>query len=421
MISRYVKIAVILFAAICASSLVQGQVPGLPVDSIRSGVYLNASSFIESSSITWSFVHRMLFGGPLDANEAKYQSFYNMGGENRFMGQEEADVHAILPLSYLPKNVLLKVGFSKSFQVVAKFPNDAFYLAFFGNHPGPACPFTFSNNEDGGLSTRAELGGTVYRQWQLDKYSVGLAASNGKWDINLHFIHATRYREYQLTSGSLVTNYFPNSEAPRELQFTGRYLQRNSLKPGYGMGLSADFRQPILKSHPGKTFVKVGVSNLGNLWFSKVNQADSSGTINFQGLSVNPSSGFATIGNLNNLTDSLLPSFATSKAHSIIPGNASVQYFHQSKMGYYYSAGLSFFWPLANNPMIFGRVGYRNKTWQAGITESFGGYTRWNTGISLGTLIAQRVEFSASANYFMGWFSNKRTSRSLDIHLNYFF
>lgn len=370
----------------------------------KRNVTANAEYEVNSNSINNAFINAVYFGGYIDSS-LKNSVTDRLSGYNRIGGHASANV-----VSFFGKdssNLSFLVGLKQQELFNANFSSDLFKLGFYGNKIYQGETANLSNTNVNYYSFQELKFGMVWDNVDTTGACMGIALSylRGQNVFQLRTNNTSLYTAPDASLVSLTTN--------ANMDFSDTTHTR--LDAVNGNGLSAEFfAETPYVSKLGKSKFFVSVTNLGFIrWNKNTNNYSVDSTFTWSGLKVD---------NIFTLKDSTIKAISAdsilgnstehSKHH--VPSNlpTSLLILHKIQFNKYFTLTNGFRHMFNGNykPYIFVETEFTfNKAFSASLHVGYGGYGRFNSGLSVSYAIADKFILRAGSNSIQGYIAPKST------------
>lgn len=378
-------------------------------DSIQRLSFSAEAGFIYGSSVMNNdFMNKFIYGGRIDRS-MKVDAYNKLNKDNNRLGGDLTfNINATIPVDTLFKktNLALTVGVSHTEHIDAVFTDDLFQLAFDGNKQ-------FAGEE-------AILSGTNMNYFAYQKVYVGINAISQKHGVilsegfNVGIIKAQEHIALTIPKGSLFTE-----EDGKYIDLTINYAfnqtdtSKNNLSAFNGYGISTQIYKDFALKNGDKFHVEI--NDIGFIRMSKkALEYKADKTFHYDGMEVN--SIFDINDSITNSIsqDSLLDNIYTSKKQSsygiALPTTVNISYTKTFNQKWKTEIGI-FNRLLANYfPYIYTNTTYYfSQNFLSQLHVSYGGYGKFNIGLSTAVNIKNKVQLCVGTNNLNAYVVPKST------------
>ncbi|MBK8876594.1 MAG: hypothetical protein IPN13_23020 [Bacteroidetes bacterium] len=360
---------------------------------------IDANGLIGSDAITTKFMNTYINNEFIEQSvkdgaytkmddRSKIGSYLNAGAYMKKMRLFEADSTV--------RNLTLALRYRTHFN--ADFPSDLFALYFYGNKR-----FAGVNADISDFNYEA----IQYQQLQFG-YGKTKKSGNSEFEYyaGISFLNGQSYLDISTTRGSIYTQ--PDGEyADLDIRLESRQSDTTKSNFGSSNGLGASLDLMVSYKMENQVKISLSATDIGMIaWNSKSSYFVVDTTYRFEGLTV------------NNLFDSLYLDI-TSEAEfidgfkedrkkesftSVLPAKFQLQVskpFMEDKLMAY--ASVNYFLNADYTPQIIAGGSYFfSKSFMAGVSAGFGGYTEFSAGIHVGADLGHGFILTAGTDYLTG-------------------
>jgi hypothetical protein len=381
------------------------------------GVEIYGHGFQESNTITTGFVNDFIGGGYLD-EEKKNNIRNNLNAENNRIGVglNYGINFIIAPDSLFGSDKIgVRVGVSDYQDYSAKFGQDYFNLAFYGNKPFEGTTANLSNS------------GLFMHRYQ--KISFGVFDKSSLSGLSVSMVNGEQFFEFRTDNAGLYTE-----SGGEFIEFTadGYTWQSDTANVGFmksnGLGAVIDFNLnfPVFcKKNPDRpSFIRFQANDIGFIQWNN-------GSMNYQFDSTIVYDGFYVDnlfdpGNLSfdsaGLIDSLVPNNNKEPHYLPTPARFSLSWFSHIGKSFHYElqvrARLNAFYLPQGTARLFYRA---HENLLFGVNASYGGFGGFQGGIHASATLGHSFLVQLETQCLSGLFSSKSNNRNLFVNLMYLF
>jgi hypothetical protein len=370
----------------------------------KRNVTANAEYEVNSNSINNAIINKAYFGGYVDS-AMKNSVVDRLSGYNRIGGHANLNV-----VSFFGKDssdISFLVGVKQEQIFNANFSSDFFKLGFYGNKMYQGETANLSNTNINFYSFQELKFGMVWDNVDTTGASMGIALSylKGQNMFQLRTNNTSLYTAPDVSMVSLTTN--------ANLNFTDTV--HTGIDAINGNGLSAEFfAETPYVSKLGKSKFFVSVNNLGFIrWNKNTDTYSVDSTFTWSGIKVD---------NLFSIKDSTIKSISadsvlnnsTEFSRHYVPTNlpTSLLIMHKIEFNKSFTLTNGFRHMFNGNykPYIFIETEFRfNKVLSGNLHVGYGGYGRFNSGLSLACSIKDKFIMRAGSNSIQGFIDPSNT------------
>jgi hypothetical protein len=404
----FVKKLIFILFVLFIHSFAQAQLAAIYADDFpkqaKGRIAITGDYDLNSNTITNSLLTKFYTGGYIDAN-LKNSVLAEIKNKNRIGGNYSYGFYAAFqPDSFNHKrNISFFVSVRDRFHADARFSNDAYKLAFYGN-----AQYAGKTAYLDGLNTNI----IHYQQFQIG-FSTANIDSVARWGIGISFLKGQDYISVLAKKAQLFTSADGQYiDFATDISAVKSDTSKSGLASASGYGASVDmyFEAPF-QTVLGSSKVRIAISDLGLIRFNKQTMSLSQdSTFHYSGVQI--SSFFAlqdsTYGSVSR--DSLINSIAPFKKKSYsatLPAVLDLAFETQISTRFHitegirhvfnanysvlaYVKGAYYFTPKF---MLSGTIGY----------GGYGGYGRLNYGLGLFANLKNNVVIYAGSNNLEGY------------------
>jgi hypothetical protein len=370
---------------------------------------LNGSFDYSSTSVLNSLSSKLLFGGEI-TDEIKASSFDQHKGINRFGLDASAEFeYRNMYVNLFKKErygYVIKAGYYNYASTI--YAKDLFGLTFFGNEPY--------------LGVDADLSGSRFSAISFQKIGFGAIDKKSKSALSLNYYNFSNYAEGYLSDGYLFQSESGDSVS---LTLDGQvdYSGSTSFMKGYGVGVDVDYRFSVMINPEKVAFIQLQAKNIGFAQMtSKITRYEVDTLLTFEGFTFDQ-----LIGNANVMEDgtSILDTLGIDslsvQKFRILPGYIQVgkivdETSEQRLQGFF---GVRLYTISTYAPLIFGGAHLRANSWLSlGLNASYGGFTRFRTGLYAQSTF-KNMTIALATEDVIGLLSNQGKGKSVILRLRY--
>lgn len=362
-------------------------------------ISIDGDGLIGSDAITTKFMNTYA-GNKFIEKSVKDGSFTKMGSRSKIGSYLNAGAYMKTRHTHSDDSTetYLKLALRYRTHFNSSFPADLFGLYFYGNKKF--------------AGTQADISDFNYEaiQYQQLQFGYGKIKKSGSSEFEYYggisFLNGQSYLDISTTRGSIYTQ--PDGEyADLDIRLESRQSDTTKSNFGSSNGLGASLDLMVSYKMENEIRISLSATDIGMIaWNNKTSYFVVDTTYRFEGLSV------------NNLFDSLYLDI-TSEAEfvdgfkedrkkegftSVLPARFQLEVskpFLDHKLEVY--VGVNHFLNADYTPQVIAGGNYFiSKSFVAGISAGFGGYTEFSAGITLGADLGHGFIITAGTNYLTG-------------------
>ncbi|MFL5754334.1 MAG: DUF5723 family protein [Bacteroidia bacterium] len=364
----------------------------------KRNISANAEYEINSNSINNAFIDKFYFGGYIDST-MKNNVSEKLSGYNRIGGH--ANLNMVSFFGKDSSSISFLVGLKEQKIFNANFSSDFFKLGFYGNKRYQGETANLSNTNINYYSFQELKFGMVWDNVDTTGASMGIAISylKGQNMFQLRTNNTSLYTAPDVSQVSLTTKA---SLAFSDTVHTGPDAIN-------GNGLSAEFfvETPYV-SKLGKSKFFVSVNNLGFIrWNKNTRNYAADSTFTWSGIKVDNlfSIKDSTIKSIQ--SDSILNNSTEYSRHYVstnLPTSLLILHKIQFNRSFTLTNGFRHMFNGNYKPYIFIETEFTfNKIFSSNLHIGYGGYGRFNSGLSVACKLADRFIIRAGSNSIQGF------------------
>lgn len=373
----------------------------LPFDSTSSVIInIQADRFDQSNALTRVFYQKLGFGGYI-SEDSKEDVDKGLKVTNHYGGGMQPG----MSLTFLRDSA--KYGYTVAYRYTqlssAQFSEDLFNLIFRGNSYFGPDPANLSN--------------TKFKNESYQHVDFGLMDQKTGSFLSIGIYDGIKFQNITTNDASFLTEYNTISgiSYADEVSLTAQNLKieesKNSYSPfknGFGFGLNGAYN---LKTDIG--FFSAEIQDLGLIGWN-IQQSDTSGTFEFEGMDWNPDLDRSDGNIIANLKDSLQIHSTSETKWAALPGMISLRYVSPTNGKFFATAGLRYYYTLGYYPeltvSINRKYGKRNVFW---ISANGGGYNYFDIGLGTQIQFFERSFLTLGTRNLSGILLNSGHAESL--------
>lgn len=402
----------LIVAFSCANFLVNSQTV-LPIQhdtlQYKQEFIVTGIADYSASSIFNSMSSKLLFGGAI-TDEIKTSSFDQHKGINRFGVDASTEVeYRNMQTNLFKKENLgfvIKGGYYNYASTI--YSKDLFGLTFFGNERY--------------LGTDADLSGSKFSAISFQKIGFGMIDKKTKSSISLNYYNFSNYAEGYLTDGYL---YQSESGDSVSLTLGGQFDYSGSSKfmKGYGVGVDLDYRFAVMINPEKVAFIQLQAKNIGFAQMtSKITRYEIDTLLTFEGFTFDQLIGNSNVlDNGTSILDTLgIDSMSVTKFR-FLPGYIQAgkivdEMSKQRLQGFFW---VRLYTVSTYAPLVFGGAHLRANDWLSiGVNASYGGFTRFRTGLYAQSTF-KNMTIALASEDVVGLVSQQGKGKSVILRLRY--
>jgi hypothetical protein len=370
---------------------------------------LDAMAFASASGLDTKFMKTWMFGGELtDEHLAKISnrltdlnrfgaeligSLQVMDFKNPFLGREDWGV---------------KIRLDQRSVVHGTHTNDLYNLIFLGNKKY--------------ASRKANISPSGYRALTWQKLGIGFFDKKNLSGLTISFVSAQNLTQVETKRTSLYTSPMGDTLS---FQYAGYLLRSDTALQAFGAGngvgaaLDGEWNIPLVNK---KGWISVRLQDVGVVkWNNRTLKQSGDTTFTFTGFEINDL--IQNKGTKFSLNDSLHLSEETGSIWQWLPARAIIMLQKRPDRANYYEVGMEVRPTPHHVPRAFGAYGrfFMNDNLLVKVLADFGGYGKWNAGLSVDAHLGKNWYISANTWNVPGFFMDNAHTLHGAISLRKFF
>ncbi|MBI1838570.1 MAG: hypothetical protein HYR91_15000 [Flavobacteriia bacterium] len=356
-----------------------------------------------ATSLRNDFLSKLIHGGEI-TETIKNKSFDKHGGQNLIGYDVTSEIeYRNLKVNLFKQNnigLIVKTGYSSIGSMA--YSKDAFGLTFYGN--------------DNYLGKTANFSGINLKISTFQKIGFGIIFKKSKSSINFNY-----YNIQNSINGTILNGYlYQNTEGSNDsIRMTGYYGYNTSPKfnAGYGIGADFDFKVKIDWSTTQTAIIQFNIKNLG---FATMNTGMNyyifDSTYHYDGFQIHQFVGKQTLfTDTSSIYSKLGIKTSTHKSNFFLPcmiqvGKIIDEYYPNKIQSYF---GVRLYPTISYIPLIYIGFQYKlNSSIAVGFQESYGGFSKFKTGLYMNYKI-RKITLGIASENCIGFISKRGNGQSL--------